>query len=250
VTDDDRSTILVVQHEDDCPPALVGDWLAAEGCRLDVRRPYAGDPLPGADSLGEHDGLLVLGGPMGADDDAKHHWIGPTKELLRHGVAAGLPVLGICLGHQLLASALGGEVTRNPLGQQLGLLEVGWTDAAASDPLLGPLSTPRRGVQWNDDIVATLPDGAVLLAATPRGEVQAVRYAQLAWGVQLHPEVDAEVLRPWAASDQGSHEARGIDQDALLADIEAARDELDRVWQPLAAGFAVLVRRHAAERPR
>lgn len=241
-----HGTVLVVQHEDDCPPALVGDWLRAEGSVLDVLRPYAGDALP--DDLAAYDGLLVLGGPMGADDDAKHHWIGPTKELMRRGVAAGVPVLGVCLGHQLLASALGGRVDRNPLGQQVGLLEVGWTEAACDDALLGPLSTPRRGVQWNDDIVADLPEGAVVLAETPRGEVQAVRYAACAWGIQLHPEVDAEILRPWAASDQGSHEARGIDQAALLAEIESARDELDAAWQPLAASFARLVRAHAEER--
>ncbi len=73
-------------------------------------------------------------------------------------------------------------------------------------------------------------------------EVQAVRYAPPMWGVQLHPEVDAEVLRPWAEEDRGSHETRGIDTDALLRDIAAARDELDDAWRPLAAGFAALAR--------
>lgn len=240
-------TILVVQHEDDCPPALFGDWLAELGCRLDVRRPYAGDELPGLEA---YDGLLVLGGPMGADDDAKHHWLGQTKERIRAAVEADLPTLGICLGHQLIASALGGEIVRNPLGQQLGLLEIGWTEEASDDALLAPLATPRRGVQWNDDIVRRLPDGATLLAQTGRGEIQAARYAPSAWGVQLHPEVDTAVLRPWAASDLGSHEAAGIDQAALLADIDAARDELDAAWRPLAASFADRVRRFAAERGR
>jgi GMP synthase (glutamine-hydrolysing) len=247
VTRGAQGTVLVVQHEDDCPPALVGDWLRAEGCVLDVVRPYAGGVLPA--DLTSYDGLLVLGGPMGADDDAKHDWLAPTKALLRLGVSTGVPVLGICLGHQLLASALGGTVTRNPLGQQLGLLEVGWNDAARDDELLGPLATPRRGVQWNDDIVADLPENAVLLAATPAGEVQAVRYAARAWGIQLHPEVDAEILRPWAASDLGSHEARGIDQAAVLAEIEGARAELDAAWQPLAASFAALVRIQAEGPP-
>jgi len=241
------STVLVVQHEDDCPPALIGTWLVEAGCRLDVRRPYAGEELPG---LAAYDGLLVLGGPMGADDDATHAWLGPTKALIRTAAGTGLPTLGICLGHQLIASALGGLVTRNPLGQQLGLLDVGWTDAAREDELLGPLATPRRGVQWNDDVVARLPDGARLLAATARGEVQAVRYATHSWGVQLHPEVDAAVLRPWAASDQGSHEAAGIDQEALLAEIDAARPELDAAWRPLAVSFAAQVDRFAAERHR
>jgi GMP synthase (glutamine-hydrolysing) len=237
--------ILVVQHEDDCPPALFGGWLAELGCRLAVRRPYAGDELPDLDG---YDGLLVLGGPMGADDDAKHRWLGPTKDLIRTAVETGLPTLGICLGHQLIAAALGGEVTRNPRGQQLGLLDVGWTDAARDDALLAPVATPRRGVQWNDDVVARLPDGATLLASTARGEIQAARFAPSAWGVQLHPEVDTAVLRPWAASDKGSHEAAGIDQARLLADIDTARAELDAAWRPLAVSFADRVERHRAER--
>lgn len=230
--------VLVVEHDAECPPALFGDWLADAGCALDVRRPHAGDALP---TLASYDGLLVLGGPMGADDDATHAWLGPVKALVREARGSDLPTLGICLGHQLIASALGGRVERNPRGQQVGLLEIGWTAAAAGDPLMGPLATPRRGVQWNDDVVTALPDGATLLAETAYGEVQAVRYAPAMWGVQLHPEVDADVLKPWAEEDRGSHETRGIDTDALLREIDAARGELDEAWRPLAGGFAAWV---------
>ena len=240
-----EATILVVEHEDKCPPALVGDWLLEAGCALEVCRPYAGDALP---ELTAYDAFLVLGGPMGAEDDAKHAWLGPVKQRVRDAVATGLPTLGICLGHQLIAVALGGTVDRNPRGQQLGLLEVGWTAEAVADELLGAVASPRRGVQWNDDVVTRLPAGATLLAATGEGEVQAARYAPAVWGVQLHPEVDVEVLRPWAESDRGSHEARGIDQDALLRDIAGAREELEIAWRPLAAAFAALARDRAGRR--
>ncbi|MCW2797669.1 type 1 glutamine amidotransferase [Nocardioides sp.] len=238
-------TILVVQHEDDCPPALFGGWLSESGCRLDVCRPYADDDLPVLDG---YDGLLVLGGPMGADDDSEHHWLGPTKDRIRAAVETRLPTLGICLGHQLIASALGGEVTRNPHGQQLGLLDIGWTGAARDDALFAAVATPRRGVQWNDDVVARLPEGATLIAGTARGEIQAARFAPRTWGVQLHPEVDTAVLRPWAASDKGSHEAAGIDQESLLGAIDAAREELDAAWRPLAASFAEQVAFYRAGR--
>lgn len=234
--------VLVVQHEDDCPPALVGDWLADAGCALDVRRPYAGDPLP--TDLDGYDGLLVLGGSMGADD--AHPWLAPTKDLARGAVADGTPLLGICLGHQLVASALGGRVTRNPAGQQLGLLEVGWTAEAATDELFGRLAqapAPARGAHWNSDAVVELPDGATLLATAPAGEVQVVRFAPRAWGVQLHPEIDHVILGRWAADDAGSHAAAGIDQAALLRAVEEAHDELVATWTPLATGFADLVRR-------
>lgn len=238
--------VLVVEHDRECPPALLGDWLTEAGCELDVRRPYAGDQLPA--DLTSYDGLLVLGGPMGANDDQKHAWLSPVKELVREAVATDVPTLGVCLGHQLAAVALGGTVERNPHGQQVGLLDVGWTDAVRSDALLGPLATPRRGVQWNDDVVTELPPEATLLAVTGRDEVQAVRFAPLAWGVQLHPEVDVPVLQPWAESDRGSHETRGIDTDAVLRDIGAARDELDDAWRPLADGFTALAREHARGR--
>jgi GMP synthase (glutamine-hydrolysing) len=230
-------TVLVIEHEDNCPPALLGDWLTEAGCTLEICRPYAGDEIPALDG---YDALLILGGPMGAHDDELHPWLGPVKQRVREALTARLPTLGICLGHQLIAVALGGTVEKNRHGQQLGLLGVGWIDAAGSDELMAPLATPRRGVQWNDDVVTALPDGATLLAATGRDEIQAVRYGPTVWGVQLHPEVDVPVLLPWAESDRGSHEARGVDQEALLRDIGAARAELDDAWRPLASGFAAL----------
>lgn len=97
--------ILVVQHASDCPPAWFGTWLSDAGARLDVRHPYAGQPLPL--DLTAHGGLLVLGGPMGAYDDDEFPWLAPTKALVRAGASHGIPVLGICLGHQLAAVALG-----------------------------------------------------------------------------------------------------------------------------------------------
>ncbi len=99
--------ILVVEHEATCPPAHLGDWLTGAGARVEVCRPYADESLP---DLTTYDGLVVLGGSMGADDDETHAWLGPLKQLIRRAVATGLPTLGICLGHQLIASALGGTV--------------------------------------------------------------------------------------------------------------------------------------------
>jgi GMP synthase (glutamine-hydrolysing) len=237
--------ILVVQHEADGPPAHVGRWLVEAGCLLDVRRPYVGEALP--DDLDAHDGLLVLGGAMGAHDDARHWWLEPTKDLIRAAAAAELPTWGICLGHQLAAAALGGVSKRNPNGQQIGLLEVGWTREAADDPLLASApAAPRRGVQWNYDVVDPLPEGATVLAATPAGEVQAARFGPAMWGLQMHPEVDQTIVHAWLTDDERTALAdRGLDADGILADIEAARAELDGAWQPVTEGFARLVHRHS-----
>jgi GMP synthase (glutamine-hydrolysing) len=228
--------VLVVQHQDDCPPALIGEWLAEAGCALDVRRPYAGDRLP--DDLSGHDSLLVLGGSMGADDDAEHPWLTPTKELVRDAAARRTPTLGICLGHQLIAVALGGEVSRNPRGQQLGLLPMGWTDAVTQDGLMAGLVGTRVGIHWNDDVVTRAPAGTTALSVAPDGELQAARFTPTVWGVQLHPEVDEDILREWAEEDPDRY-AEGV-LDDVLARIAAARTELEAGWRPLAQGLAAL----------
>ncbi|HRD63865.1 MAG TPA: type 1 glutamine amidotransferase [Nocardioides sp.] len=239
--------ILVVQPEVEDPPHLFGGWLEEAGCVLDVRHPYAGDPVP---TLDGYAGLLVMGGAMSANDDEVLDWIGPVKAVLRDAVAKGVPTLGICLGHQLLGSALGGRVTPNPLGQQVGLLEIGWTESATADALFGPLATPRRGVQWNNDLVVEPPPGTLTLAQTAAGELQVARFAPRAWGVQLHPEVDEVIVATWLTDSERSELAdRGLDADQLLTDIKEARAELDRAWAPLATGFAGLARSPAPQSP-
>ncbi|KRF15518.1 hypothetical protein ASG90_12585 [Nocardioides sp. Soil797] len=228
--------VLVIEHEAKCPPAHVARWLEGAGARVEVCRPYAGDALP---DLAAYDAMVVLGGTMGANDDASVAWLAPLKELVREAAETGVPTFGICLGHQVIATALGGTVEVNPRGQQLGLLEVGWLPAAGDDPLFTP--TPGlRGIQWNNDIVTVLPDGAALLAATAQEEVQVVRFAETVWGVQLHPEADEVVVADWADGDRDDHALRGIDQAALLRGIAEAREELDAAWRPVVERFAGL----------
>lgn len=226
--------VLVVQHQDDCPPALMGDWLVEAGCLLDVRRPYAGDPLP--TDLAGHDAYLVLGGSMGAGDDTEHPWLPAVKALVRDAAGRRTPTLGICLGHQLAAVALGGESRRNERGQQLGLLPMGWLDDARTDPLLGPLTGTEVGVFWNDDIVVRAPEGTVPLARTSHGELQAARFAPTVWGVQLHPEVDEHILRTWSEEDPDRY-AEGV-VEGVLAEVAAQRSRLEAGWRPLAQALA------------
>ena len=233
--------VAVVQHETDCPPAHFGTWLADAGAEVAVCLAYAGTDLPDPAS---YDALVVLGGSMSANDDDEHAWLAPTKQRIREHAEDGRPVLGICLGHQLAAVALGGRVGRNPNGQQFGLFPLGWTRDAHLDDLMATVATPRRGVQWNDDIVVTPPPGMVALAVHPTGELQAARYAPTVWGVQLHPEVDAQILAPWAVHDRAAHLAEGRDPDAVLAEIDAAREELDAAWRPLAERFVEVASHH------
>ena len=229
--------LLVVEHEPEAPIAHLGTWLIEDGAEIDVCRPWAGDEVPG---LAAYDGFVILGGSMGALDDATHPWLTTVKDRIREATHAGVPTLGVCLGHQLIAAALGGTVEVNPRGQQVGLYDVGWRPEARDDELVSGLSPSMRGIQWNSDLVTALPEGAVALAETAEGELQVARFAPMAWGIQLHPEADEPVLQSWAAGDRDDHLERGIDQAAVLAEIDAARAELDEAWRPLANGFVAL----------
>jgi GMP synthase (glutamine-hydrolysing) len=218
----------------------MGEWLEAAGAVLDVRRPHLGDTVPA--DLSAHSGLVVLGGEMGAYDDALHPWLTDVKQLVRSSAAGAEPVLGICLGLQLAAVALGGEVAPNPAGQQIGVLDVGWTQAAHDDPLLAVTARLPHSpaVQWNNDVVTRLPEGGTLLAATARDELQAARLAPSVWGVQWHPEAGDEIIRPWAEHDRDAAVERGVDLDRYVRDVVQARDALRDTWQRLAVAFVGL----------
>ncbi|HSE08253.1 MAG TPA: type 1 glutamine amidotransferase [Nocardioidaceae bacterium] len=230
--------VLVVEHEAMCPPGWVGEWLVDAGCAVDVRRPYLGEPLP--EDLVGHRGMVVLGGSMDAYSDDRHPWLTRVKALVRDAAERRVPTLGICLGHQLAAVALGGAVQKNPRGQQIGVLDFGWTRAAADDPLIGAVSGASAAVQWNNDIVAIPPVGTEVLARTRTGELQAARFAPTVWGVQSHPEAGEEIVREWADNDRDDAAERGVDVDEYVAKVAAARDELRAAWQPLVTRFAAL----------
>jgi GMP synthase (glutamine-hydrolysing) len=225
--------VLVVQHEADDPIHLMGDWMA--GVDLSVCHAYDGDPVPA--SVDGIDGLVVMGGAMGAHDDQKAPWLPASRELIRSAAGAGVPTLGICLGHQLCAVALGGDIEVNPKGRQLGLLDIGWTAEAVDDELMGGLVGPRRAMHWNDDVVARLPKGAHQLATASTGEVQAARHAASVWGIQWHPEVDDAIVAAWA-NDGSLPEA---EKERVLDDLVRSRQALDVAWQPLAVRFSALV---------
>ncbi len=233
------ASVLVVQHEPECPPGHVGQGLSLAGLELDVRHPYAGQPLP-ADLAG-HPALVVLGGHMGADDDADFPWLCQTKALVRQAATAGIPTLGICLGHQLAAVALGGVVGRNPRGYRRGVLEMGWTAATSGDPVLAGCGP--KAVQWHHDVVVADPPGTTVLGRATTGELLAARFAPTVWGVQCHPEADAGVVAAWARGDRLAAEtpdelARIEDAFAQVQDEE---DERAESWAPLARDFAAVV---------
>jgi len=243
-------TFLVIEHEDECPPEWFGQWWDARGVSLrrvqaHAHRPVPDQPVAIPTELGDADALVVLGGEAAANDDADYPWLPATRALIATTVAAGRPFLGICLGHQLAAAALGGRAGPNPGGHATGLTPVTLTDAGRSDPLLHAFDG-ARAVQWNNDIALELPADAVVLATAPDGSPQAVRFAPAAYGVQFHPEISPEQFDSWTVQKPSAALAlgHGIDMEAASRAVHAARGELRENWQPLADGFVDLVRTH------
>ena len=230
--------VLVVQHEDVVPVRMLGGWLAEEGAEVLTVRPDRGERLPSGDEVQAYDAAVVLGGTMDSWDDAHHPWFPATRSLLRAAADRGVPVLAICLGHQLGAQAFGGEVGRNPAGQTAAVVPVGWTDAAYADPLLGAIARETRGaavaVHHNSDVVTRLPDGAEVLATAPDGSPQATRLAGSVWGVQCHPEADAGLVRAWEGLRADGPRAE------VVADAEHAMPSLLATWRLLGRSLVAL----------
>ncbi|MGD8200227.1 type 1 glutamine amidotransferase [Ornithinimicrobium sp. W1679] len=224
-----RPRVLVVQHEDDCPVAMIEPWLADVGLDCDVLAAHRGRAVPA--HLVDHAGLIVLGGRMGAGDEARHRWLGPTKALIATVAAGGMPFLGVCLGHQLAAAALGGQV-RPHAGPTRALHPLGATPEGLRDALLGGLGDGPEVLHWNDDVVVRAPAGATVLARTPDGAVQALRLGPRAWGVQFHPEVTGAVVRGWAADRDLSAQ-----EEQVVGELERRTPELHRGWARLVRTF-------------
>jgi GMP synthase-like glutamine amidotransferase len=230
--------LLVIENDQAAPAARLGEWLAQAGLTLTVLRPYAGDGIPADDEL-EPDGVLVLGGKMGAQDDRQAPWLPALRELLRVAVARELPTLGVCLGAQLLAAANGGRVARNPGGPELGAQLVAKRTAAATDPLFRGLPITPDVLQWHFDAIVSLPPGAVQLASAPDCEHQAFRLGRLAWGVQFHIETTPQIVAAWARAD--APRLDGYDLDLIVERATEAHEDIAAAWAPFAAAFAAAV---------
>lgn len=210
MTDPER-TLDVLTHVDFEGPAAIGDRATAAGLTVRVHELWREPTLPEPGDIGR---LVVMGGPMGANDDDDHPYLPAERALLRSLVDRGTPLLGVCLGAQLLAAALGAPVRRGP-APEIGAGSVTLCDAASTDPLLGTVgSTELPVLHWHGDTF-DLPAGATLLASSDAYPNQAFRVAD-AWGLQFHVELraaDGDVVR--------AHLGRGRTvADADLAAIE------------------------------
>lgn len=171
---------------------------------------YNHQALPDLDDLS---GVVVSGSASMVS--AREDWSEKTAKWLKSAVEAGVPVLGICYGHQLLAHALGGEVGVNPNGRQIGTVNAHMLQEAVDDPLLGSLPTDYPVQTSHSESVLKLPPNAKRLATSERDQNFAVRFADKAWGVQYHPEFSAPVMREYLTRRADAIREEGQDPEAL-----------------------------------
>lgn len=216
--------VLVLTHGYDIPAGHLGEVLAEAGIPTETVPLYAGAVIP--DHL-DWSAVVSLGGLMGAYEDERYPYLREEKRYLRDAVAAEVPVLGICLGCQLLADTLGGKAYR-ALDSEVAVEAVSLTPLGAKDAVVSELDGPT--LIWHQDTWELPPDGH-LLAET--------RYPQAfrkgsALGIQPHPEASPEIVKAWM--DHGGREwlaERGHVADEVMESVELSRDESDRVGRAL-----------------
>jgi GMP synthase-like glutamine amidotransferase len=205
----------IIQNDPEVPPGNLLDGLAIP---YSIHHPYRDGLLPDPEQISA---LIVLGGAMGANDDLRHPFLAPLKNLIRTVVAAGTPYLGICLGGQLLASALGAPVVSHRW-EELGTLNVSLTAAGRTDRLFEGIDELFSTFQWHHDSF-DIPEGGIFLASSAVCPHQAFRVGDSAWGLQFHPEVTEAIIRDWCAWDPATNEKAGELVAAFSHDLESYR---------------------------
>ena len=185
---------LVFQHIAIEHPGSLRDFMRRDGVEWDAVELDEGDQIP---DLSGYDALIVMGGPMDVWEEDEHPWLKTEKTAIREAVIErGLPYLGLCLGHQLLAVSLGGKA--GPMDTpEVGLLDVHLNDAGRCDPLFANMPGTSTALQWHSVEVQELPDDSIVLASSPACEVQSFKTGRHAYGIQYHVEMTADTVAEW-----------------------------------------------------
>jgi GMP synthase-like glutamine amidotransferase len=237
-----KAGILVFQHMDAGHPGIFRDLLRQDGVAWRAVRLDRGEPIP---DLAAFDALWVMGGPQDVWEEAEHPWLADEKAAICEAVLGrAMPFLGICLGHQLLADALGGEVGP-AAAPEIGVFEVALNDGAGDHPLFAGLPARSRFLQWHRAEVRRPPKGATVLASSPRCGVQALAVGARAFGLQCHAEVDAATLDEWLGIPAAVADlARALGRDGparFAAEARAHMAACNRAARQLYANFMTLL---------
>lgn len=235
------STVLVLQH---VPHETLGTLelaLAESGLRWRYLELF--QQVPRELPLAEACGLIVLGGPMNVDQTETFPYLTREPTWIRQALDARLPVLGVCLGSQLLAKALGAEVRPNRV-KEIGWYPLELLPAAADDPLFAGFSAEQTVFQWHGDTF-DLPEGATHLARNTECENQAFRFGKSAWGLQFHIEVTGAMVHRWLDEPENRREVEGldyIDPEEIRSRLFEALPRMDALGRDVLSRFAALCR--------
>lgn len=234
--------ILVLQHETVEHPGIFRSFLAEDGHSYEAVQLQLGEPLP-ADMSG-FDALWVMGGPMDVWEEDAHPWLAAEKAFIRDAVSGqNMPYLGLCLGHQLLASALGAEV--GPGTPEIGMMPVTVDEVPLA--VFAGLPTEVETLQWHGAEVKSLPTGAVSVASSPVCAIQAMRLGHHAVTAQFHLEIEPDTVANWAeipayaaALERALGPGAVADLDTTVAaampSLNATARSFYNNWMALAAG--------------
>ena len=183
--------LLVFQHLDCEHPGYLRECLKKDNLEWEAIELDEGQPIP---PLEYYDALWVMGGPMDVWDVEENPWLVEEKRAIHRWVRElGRPFLGICLGHQLLADALGGTCGPQPI-PEIGILDVHLTEAGRSDPIFSNMPTTQKALQWHSVQVSQPPEDAIVLASSEDCRIQAMRVSDKAWSMQYHVEVEPDTV--------------------------------------------------------
>jgi GMP synthase (glutamine-hydrolysing) len=229
-------SVLILQHVPWERPAILGDVLDTNSLHFTTRSFLYGPPPL---ALSEISGLVVLGGPMNALDYERHPALRDEEDLVRAVVDADIPLLGVCLGHQIIAAALGARL-HSGVANEVG---IGTVDVLVDDPVMGASGSVSPVLHWHQDVVEA-PDGATVLASSSETPNQAFRLGDSIFAMQFHVEVDKHMLERWLAVDDMVDDLSPEVRLSLQADFAAAaprmRETADRAFGEFAD--AVLLR--------
>lgn len=212
--------LLVLQHATIEHSGIFRSFLTEDGHSWDTVELDQGESLP--DDLSGYDGLWVLGGPMDVWQEDAYPWLKAEKAFIRNAVEElGVPYLGLCLGHQLLAEALGGAVGKSAR-PEIGVYDVQLTEAGASGIFLDGVPETFPCLQWHSAEVSLMPAGAHCLATSPDCAVQAMSWGPRAYSLQFHVEIEPDTVTNWAGIPEYAESL-----DAAMGPTGAAKFEQD-----------------------
>lgn len=235
--------ILVLRHVPHEDLGIFVDILGEEKIAFDYLNLYEG---LGPISMENYNALIILGGPMNVYETDQYPFLANEELAIKDAILKKIPVLGICLGAQLIAKALGAKVFPNDVK------EIGWypliiTDTGMSDPLCQHFNFKENVFQWHGDTF-DLPEGAMQLASSPACRNQAFRFGDRVYGLQFHIEVTQEMVEEWLKEPENMRELAGlagkIDPEAILKETPGRIEELNKLGRRFFKEFLGLVKKN------